>query len=62
MNRKIIGIKLINTIEIASINEGDFNDNDVVNNLMNKVRDDIFSLGHYCGCSEAIPIFEDDKQ
>lgn len=61
MNRKIIGIKLINTIEIAPIDESDFNDNDVVHSLMNKVRDDIFSLGCYCGCSEAIPIFEDSK-
>lgn len=62
MDRKIIGIKLINTIEVAPINESDFNDNDVVNDLMNKVRDDIFALGHYCGCSEAIPIFEDNEQ
>ena len=58
-DRKVVGIKLTNQIEIEPINESDFDD--VASKVMDKVIDDIFEMGHHCGCSEAKPVFENEK-
>lgn len=60
MDRKIIAFELTNIIEITPINENDFDN--FVDELMNKVTNDIFEAGFYCGCSMAKPIFEDGNQ
>lgn len=58
VERKIIGIELVNKIEFNPINENEFSE--FANEIMDKVSGDIFDMNCFCAISSAKPIFEDE--
>lgn len=53
MDEKIFGITLTSKIEFNPEDDRDWQD--IANEIMRKVTDAIFELGHYEGSSEALP-------